>query len=125
MLDIARANFDQIAVLAGDMVDLEHLSAVREQSAHVVVPEWFLTPDRDEGERPLVDDVRIDLRRIAFDDTASFELPDPFKDGRRRQPDVAGDIGLGFPGVCLKNLGNTEVYCVDYSASSHNERIIG
>ena len=124
MLGIPRPNLDQVAVLAGDMVDLEHFSAVREQTADVVVTEWFLTPDRDEGESPLVDDVGIDLRRIAFDDTASFELPDPLENGGRRQPDVAGDVGLGFPGVCLKNLGNTEVYSVDYSASGHNERII-
>lgn len=125
MLGIPRANLDQIAIVAGDMVDLENLSAVGEQPAHVVVPEWFLTPDGDEGERPLVDDVRIDLRRIAFDDTASLELPDPFKNGGGRQPDVAGDVGLGFPSVRLKNLGYSQVNSVDYSARCHNLRIIG
>lgn len=124
MLGIACANFDEIAVIAGDMVDLEDLGAVGEQTAHVVVPERFLAPDRDEGKHPLIDNVRINLRRIAFDDPPSFELPDPFKDGGRCQPDVPGDVGLGFPGVCLKNLGNAEVNSVDYSANGHNIRII-
>ena len=125
MLGIACANFDEIAVLAGDMMDLEDLRAVGEQTAHVVVSERLLALNRDEGKHPLINDVRIDLRRIAFDHSASFELPDPFEDGGRRQTDIPGDVGLGFPGVCLKNLDNTEVNCVDYSAGSHNIRIIG
>src|SRR5689334_18286266 len=58
-----------------------------------------------------------ELRAIAFDDAALFELAYAFENRRRRHADLASNLGIGRPRVLLKNPQYLLVSFVDHTVS--------
>lgn len=79
VLCIARADLQQIAVIAGDVVQLEDLRTLGQGLRDAVVAKGLLAADGDESEHRLFELMRIDQGRISLDYTAGLELPDPLK----------------------------------------------
>jgi hypothetical protein len=94
VLRVAGANLDQEAVVAGDVMNLEHLRRLGELPANPVLTGDFGRADRDERQHPQVGRPRVDLGGIALDDAARFELPHPLQHRRRREADFPGDFHL-------------------------------
>ena len=67
---------------------------------------------------------RIDERAIAADYSTGLELPDSLHDGRRSQPDVAGNVRLCLASVGLQDFDDAEVESVDSSSKSHLDSIL-
>lgn len=124
MLGVPRANFDQIAVLARDMMDFEHFRQPRQLAGDVVVARRLLAANSDEGEHAAIDDPRIDVGGIASNDPPRLEFSEPLQNGRRRQPDGAGDIHLRLPRIRLENLKNLNIYVVYCSVNWQHNRIL-
>jgi hypothetical protein len=102
VLGVARPNLEQIAVVSGDVMQLENLRTLRQRVRNAVVARRLVAPDSDEGEHRLVDGVRIHERGVSLNDAASLEFPDPLKDCRGGEPDNARYVSLRYSGVFLK-----------------------
>ena len=68
----------------------------------------------DEGQQPLVESFRVELRRVGANHSAAFELAQPLEHGRGRQPHDPGDFSLGDAGVVLKEVEDLKVDCVEH-----------
>ena len=75
MLGVARADLDQVAVVAGDMVRFEDFRKLREGTGDAILRARFIASNRHEGEQAQAEGLRVDVRRVALEDAASFELP--------------------------------------------------
>ena len=125
MLRIAGAHLQQETILSRDVMYLEHLWNRREPRRGLT----FLVADHvrsngDESQHPQVDDVRVDERHVTRDGAACFELANPLQNGRGREPDRFGDLGLRHPGVVLEKAEDPTVDLVDISLVTHNCRIL-
>ncbi len=65
MLRVTCADFDQIAVIAGNMMHFEHFGAVREGSRDVLVGRGVVAADSNEREEPEAESLRVDLCTVA------------------------------------------------------------
>ena len=74
-------------------------------------------PHEDESQQTAPDGVAGELRAVAFDDAALFELAYAFHNRRRGHAHLAGDFGVGRPRVLLKNLQYFPVSFVDHTVS--------
>ena len=102
---------------------LQHLGTVRERAGDALVGRCLVASDRDKGEQRQPKSLGIDLRAVATDDAAGFELPDALEDRGGRQADRAGDVRLGFTRIRLELIEDLEVDGIECSLGSHN-RII-
>ena len=85
MFGIARANLEQVAILAGDVVDFQDFWNARQLSCRGHVWTEVFSADGDEGQKASIDGVRVDKGDVIFDDALGFELPEALQDGRWRQ----------------------------------------
>ena len=115
MLRIAGPHLQQKAVLAGDVMDLEHFGDLRQRLRRRLLRAVFAGAHGDKGQQRAIGDVRIDRGDVFADDAPRFELAHALQDGRRRQAHGLGDVGLGRPRVFLKNLQNLRVNFVNRS----------
>ena len=120
MLGIPRPYFDQVTVVAGHVMDLEHFGAIRQRAGYALIGQGLIAADGDECEQPEAEGLGIDLRAIAADDAPGFELADPFEDRRGGEADRTGDIHLGFARVRLELIEDLEVDWVEGSLCRHN-----
>jgi hypothetical protein len=123
VLCVSRANLDQVAVFTRNVMDLQHFRAIGERLGYALIGRGLVAPDRDECKQTQAKSLRVDLRTIAANDASRFEFPDPLENSRWGQPNRAGNIDLGFAGVCLKLVENLEIYRIESSFGCHN-RII-
>ena len=125
MLGVARAHLEQQAIVARNVVDLEHFRN-RCQARRDVT--FFVAddgdPDRDEGQHSQVDCVRIHECDVAGENPTRFQLADSLQDGGWREADNLGDVGLGDARVVLEEGNDAAVYFVNSSDISHNVRIL-
>lgn len=124
MLGVSSPYLEQIAVVSGDVVDLEHLRTGRERFGNLVGCQGLLASDSHEGEHALVENSGIDLRCVTADDAARLQFANPFEDGRRGEPDGSSNLSMCLAAVFLKKLQNHRIYVVDSSVYSHNDRMI-
>ena len=106
MLGIARADLQQVAIVARDVMDFEDFRNARELVGRRHVRPMLRRPHRHERQHAAIDDVRVDQRDVILDNALRFELPQAFEDGRGRQPNGLRKLGLGGSGVVLKNIQN-------------------
>ena len=85
MLRIARADLEQVTVVAGDMMDFEDFRDARQLVGRRHVRAVLGRPDRDKRQHAAVDHVRVDQRDVILDNALGFELPKAFEDGGGRQ----------------------------------------
>ncbi len=116
VLGVARANLQKIAIVAGDVMKLEHLRALCERVRNAVIARRLMATDRHKGEHRLVHGMRIDQSGVPANHTPSLELPYPFQDGGGSQTDNTCYICLRNAGVFLKKLQNCGIILVDHSA---------
>src|SRR5262245_11072157 len=124
MFGVARPNLDQVAVVAGHEVDLEHFGEGGERLRDALLAWAFGASNRDKRQHALTQGTRIDLGSVPPDDPAGFQLTNPLEDGRWRQPDRPSDIGLSLARIALKNPRYLYINIVDYLVLSHSIRII-
>ena len=106
MLGIARADLEQVTIVAGDVMDLEDFGDAGELVGRRHVRTVLRGPDRDKRQHAAVDHVRVDKRDVILDNALGFELPQALEDRRGRQTNGLGQLGLGGSGVVLKNIQN-------------------
>ena len=125
MLGVARAHLEQQAIVARNVVDLEHFRnrcQARRDATFFVADD--ADPDRDERQHAQVDGVRIHERDVASENPSHFQLADPLHDGGWREADSLGDVGLGDARVVLEEGNDAAVDFVNNSVTSHNVRIL-
>jgi hypothetical protein len=106
VLRVAGAYFQQIAVLAGDVVDFENLRDARQLVGGGHVGTVLGGAHRDEREHAAVDDVRVDKGDVIPDNALGLEFAKAFEDGGGCKTNGLGELGLGRPRVVLKNIQN-------------------
>jgi hypothetical protein len=121
---VASPDFDQITVIACNMMYFKDFCAVGQGASDVLVRRGLVASDGHEGEEPEAQRFGVDLSAIASDHSPGFELADPLQHSRGGKPDRPGDFSLGFPGVRLELVENLEVYGIERSFKSHLNRII-
>ena len=109
MFGVPRAHLDQIAVVAGDMVDFEHFGMIGKGLRDAVPGTEFIAPNGDERQQSEAERLGVDLRRIAAKDSTGFELSHALQHGGRRQAHGPGDFDLGFPRVGLEEIENLQI----------------
>ena len=115
MLRVTCADFDQVAVIAGNMMHFKHFGAVRKGSRDVLVGRGVVAPDSNEREEPEAESLRVDLGTIASDHTPSFELANPLENSRWGQPHRPGDVDLCFAGIRLELIQDLEIDGIEVS----------
>ena len=120
VLGVARAHFDEVAVVAGDVVDFEDFGQLRQRLGDAVLGSGLVAADGDEGEQPQAERLGIDLGGVAPERAAGFELANPFQHRRRRQADGPRNLYLRLAGVVLQELENLQVDVVERSVVLHN-----
>ena len=94
VLSISGANLQQVAVIARDVMQLEHLRALRQRVGDAAVSRGLLGSDRHKSQHRLIEGVGIDEGGIPTDDAARFELANALKDSGRSQPNNSGNVRL-------------------------------
>ncbi len=115
VLGVAGPDLQQVAVVARDVMELQHLWTLRERPRDAIVAGRLFALDRHERQHRLIDGMGVDEGGVTPDDPSAFEFPNPFEDGGRGQSDGAGDFRLRYPSVILKKLDYLGVYFVDHS----------
>lgn len=123
MLCVSRANLDQVAVVARNVMDLQHFRAIGQRLGYALIGRSLVAPDCDERQQAQAKSLRVDLRTIAANDASCFEFPDSLENSRGSEPNRSGNVDLGLAGVCLKLVENLEIYRIESSFGRHN-RII-
>ena len=77
MLGVVRAHFDEITVVAGDVMDLEYFGELGQRLRDPILGPGFVAADRHEGEQPQAKGLGIDLGGVAAEDATGLELADP------------------------------------------------
>src|SRR6187200_2264917 len=121
---IAATHFHQVAVLAGDVVDLQDLGDLGQKLAGVGRADALVDPNEDEGEQTQPEGVRIETGLVAAQDPAGLELAQALEHRRGRHVDLAGDLGVGHASVFLNDLQYLCVYVIDCSAKHDFWRIM-
>jgi hypothetical protein len=83
------------------VVDLEDLGYLREALRRLDSARAIVRPHervRDEGE---ANGMRVDSRRVPLDHSLLLELADALEDGRGRETNLPGDLGIRNPGILL------------------------
>jgi len=109
VLRIPCANFDQIAIIARNMMHFKHFCAVSEGSSDVLVGRSIVAADRDKRQESEAQSLRVHLSAVAADHTSSFELANPLENRRRGQPHRTGDVDLCFAGIRLELIQDLEI----------------
>src|SRR5262245_33583421 len=100
---------DEIAVLAGDVVDLEHLRDRREALAGSDRVDRVVAADEYEAEQAQLHGLRLETHLVAGDDAVLLELLDALEDGRGRHAELACDLGVRDARVLLQERQDLEV----------------
>ena len=124
VLGVARADLDEVAVVAGDVMHLEDFCELGEGLGNPVLGTGLVAANGDEGQQAESERLRIDLGRIALQRSAGFELANPLQYGRRGEPDGARNLDLGLARVGLQELENLKVCIVESSVVLHNSAIM-
>ena len=109
MLRVPCANFDQIAVVAGNMMHFKHFGAVSKGARDVLIGRSFVTADGNEREECEAESLRVDLSAVAADYPSSFELANSLENRRGCQPYRTGDVDLCFAGIRLELIQDLEI----------------
>jgi hypothetical protein len=115
VLRVTCADFDQIAVIAGNMMHFKHFGAVRKGSRDVLVRRGVVAADSNEREKREAESLRVDLCTVAADHTPSFELANPLENRRGGQTDRTGDVDLCFAGIRLELIQDLEIDGIEVS----------
>src|SRR5258708_39096987 len=115
VLGVARADLEQVTVVAGDVVQIQHLGALRQRMRDAIVAERLLAPDGDESQHRLLELTRIDQGGVALDDPPAFELANSLQTSGRGQHSDPGDDSLGASGIFLKKIQYCRIYFVYHS----------
>ena len=94
MLGVARPDFEEVAVVAGDVMHFQHFGTLGERVRDRFVSGSLCATDRDERQHPLLDRIWVDERRVAFYNTPALQLPYPLEHCRGRQSDGSGNVCL-------------------------------
>ena len=81
MLGIMRAHLDEIAVVAGDVMDLEYFGELGQRLRDPILGPGFVAANRHEREQPQAEGLGIDLGGVSAEDATGLELADPLLDG--------------------------------------------
>jgi hypothetical protein len=123
MLGIVRTHFDEIAVIARNMMDFKDFGAVRERLGNRLVRRSLVTPDGNERKQAQPERFGVDLRAITPDDAPRFELSDTLEHRGWGQAHGASNIDLSFSGIRLKLIEDLKIYRVE-SLFDRHDRII-
>ena len=115
VLRIARADLQQQAVIAGDVMDLQDFGNGSQRLGDARFGGPIGGAQGDEGQQPLIERLRVQMRRIAANHAPAFELPQPFEHGRGGKAHDPRDFGLGDTGVVLEEVEYLEVDGVEHA----------
>ena len=115
MLRVTCADFDQVAVIAGNMMHFKHFGAVSKGARDVLIGRDVVAADGDEREEPEAESFRVDLCAVAANHTSSFELANPLENRRGGQTDRTGDVDLSFAGIRLELIQDLEIDGIEVS----------
>ncbi len=115
MLGIARADFEQQAVIAGDVMNLEDLGNGRERLRDARFAGPVGRAQGHKSQQPLIERFRIEMCRIVADHAASFELAEPLENSRWRKAHNPCDLSLRNPGVVLEEVEYLQVDGVEHA----------
>jgi len=124
MLGVTGADLEQVAIVAGDVMDLEDFGDSGELVGRRHLRAVLRGPHGDERQHAPVDHVRVDKCDVILDNALGFELSQAFENRRGRQTHGLCQLSLRGSGVVLKNIQNRAVYFVNCSFESHMRRII-
>lgn len=88
----------------GALGDLDYVAVIDTRNAHP-----------DERRDRQANACRIDLGSIAADDLRILKFTDAFDDGRRRQPDLAAELGVAHTSVFLQDLNELPIDLIKHS----------
>ena len=115
MFGIARADFEQQAVIAGDVMNLEDFGHGSERLRDTRFAGPIGGAQGDKSQQPLIERFRVEVRRIAADHAPAFELAQPLENGRGRKAHQPCDFSLGDPGVVLEEVEYLKVDGVEHA----------
>ena len=69
----------------------------------------------DEGQQPLIEGLRVEMRRVAANHAPAFELAQPLEHGRRGKTHHPCDFNLRDTGVVLEEVENLKVDGVEHA----------
>ena len=124
MLGVVRAHLDEIAVVAGNVVDLEHLGELGQRLSDPILGAGLVAANGHEGEQSEAQGLGIDLGGVAAEGAPGFELADPLEHRRRGESDDPGNLYLRLAGVGLEEVEDLEVGVVERSVVLHNTAIM-
>ncbi len=81
MLGVVRAHFDEITVVAGDVMDLEDFGELGQRLRDPILGPGFVAADRHEREQPQAEGLADRLGGVSAEDATGLELADPLQDG--------------------------------------------
>src|SRR5690606_3174464 len=108
------ADFDEIAVLARDVMNLLHARDAGQLNAEVFAPGRLVGLDEDEGQQSALDLSRIEAGRVTLNDASAFELADALEHRRRRHSEGPPELSVGDPRVSLQQVQNLKVPIVQH-----------
>src|SRR5262245_55525500 len=106
---VLRPDLQEIAILAGDIVQLLHLGQRRQLASRPMTPDPVVGPHKDEGGQAQTDRGRVDANLVAQDDALLLQLRKALEDRRRNQADASSDFGVRRPRVLLEQLEDLQV----------------
>ena len=104
MFGVARANLEQVAVLAGDVMDLQDFGDPRQLDGGGHVGPVVGRTHRHERQEAPADHMRVDEGDVVANDAFGLELPKALENGGWRQSNGLRQLSLRSSGVVLKDV---------------------
>src|SRR3546814_731736 len=115
VVDVGRHDANQRIAVSEHYVAFEHLGQPSHLGNEVVDGVLVLgaQPDAREERLALADPGRVENGHVAIDHAGIFQQPYAAQTGRRRQPDLTGELVVRHPSVALESPQNALVDLVE------------
>lgn len=120
MLGVSRADFDQVTVVAGNVMNLEDLRKLGERLRNAILGASLVAANGNVREEAEAKYLGIHYRGVTLQRASGLELPNALEHCGRRQADGAGYLNLCLAGVGLKEVEDLQVDFVGDSVVLHN-----
>jgi hypothetical protein len=110
---VPNPHFDEIAIAAGDEMDLLNIGQATEPTAHC-----FIFGSRslhvDESDLGPLEVFWVESNLISVDNPLFFQFADSLKNGRWREADLSGHFDIGDACFVLEDFENFQADCVKH-----------
>jgi len=111
VLHVADVDAHDEAVLAGDPQAFHHLRRRTGEVRHLR-DHARRRPNPQDGREGVAERARVHTRRVAGDGALFLQAPEPVRDGGRREPDAAAELGEAQASISLELFDQKVIYII-------------